>query len=663
MNSVVVALTDMVIDPEQPMDLTQLSEGEALALIKQSYAFLSSALDVSLENGIVTIRLPDEPSPRVDEARKWYRHGVKSAELGDYKRAIQLFKRVLERLPHHAAARRNLAMAYLESGDKAEARNELIHALRVDPKDAWSYMLLGNIHSKYEKNYDRAEPFYRRAYELNPNDAILLANYGALMVERGHREQAEEFFERAVEANPQYANGYCALALLDLQSGKPAQALDYLDRMFAGAVPVDVRSAPLFSEARRLYREANRVIARDSYDRMMAFLVERKQALERETGYPIQIIEDSSVKQVWAITEVAWAHHRSEHRIRYRLKSREVTPHLIAHELEHLALEEASRRAGRHRFFATSPRTMENATRSLDDYLNKRRAQGYPKEDLMKVTSQLIQGLANQLLNMPLDMILESRLYQNDVPLRPSQFVSLYEMSEENVQALTNQEIKRLSPPRIYKANITMNCAFALFLDSLYGPRTEYAAPYRPSDIFGTGKQLFEAWQKTVESFQPGDEYALVDEFARVLKLQDWFEWTTDPEGTGGEEESGSRSVEAPLPASSPQGPTSPELLKAKEPATVMYLLGALERFNRMSKEEISRIGTEIGILGMEGIDYTSSDKTYTLRALPGETFTGLQLLALMYVAFQHIDPLLDIGVDFKDAYALALKLRQSKSG
>ncbi len=36
-------------------------------------------------------------------------------------------------------------------------------------------------------------------------------------------------------------------------------------------------------------------------------------------------------------------------------------------------------------------------------------------------------------------------------------------------------------------------------------------------------------------------------------------------------------------------------------------------------------------------------------------------LLALMYVAFQHIDPTLNVGVDFKDAYQLALQLHGKK--
>ncbi len=106
-----------------------------------------------------------------------------------------------------------------------------------------------------------------------------------------------------------------------------------------------------------------------------------------------------------------------------------------------------------------------------------------------------------------------------------------------------------------------------------------------------------------------------------------------------------------PRSGPSPQGPTNPDLLKAKEATTVRYLLSALERFEVMPRERVSEIAKEIGIRGMEGIDYASSERAYTLRALPGETFGGLQLLAIMYVAFKIVEPLMDMGLDFEDAY------------
>jgi Tfp pilus assembly protein PilF len=58
-------------------------------------------------------------------------------------------------------------MAYLENGDSEEAKNQLIDVLRIDPKDVWGYLLLANLYFQHEEDPDSAEPFYRKAYELN----------------------------------------------------------------------------------------------------------------------------------------------------------------------------------------------------------------------------------------------------------------------------------------------------------------------------------------------------------------------------------------------------------------------------------------------------------------------------------------------------------------
>lgn len=43
---------------------------------------------------------------------------------------------------------------------------------------------------------------------------------------------------------------------------------------------------------------------------------------------------------------------------------------------------------------------------------------------------------------------------------------------------------------------------------------------------------------------------------------------------------------------------------------------------------------------------------------LPGK-FSGLQLLSIMYAAFQQIDPTADIGADFKAEYEAAVKMQR----
>ena len=145
------------------------------------------------------------------------------------------------------------------------------------------------------------------------------------------------------------------------------------------------------------------------------------------------------------------------------------------------------------------------------------------------------------------------------------------------------------------------------------------------------------------KTFQPGDEYNLVDEYARLLKLQNWYEWIFDVPETD-------RSSAV----------TNPELLKAKESETFKYCLEALHRFENKSRDEIFKIVSEIGMLGTSGIDY-ATPKIYTLKSLPGEEFTGLQLLCLMYTGFQKVEPAMDTGLDFKEAYTLALQVYNAK--
>jgi hypothetical protein len=200
-----------------------------------------------------------------------------------------------------------------------------------------------------------------------------------------------------------------------------------------------------------------------------------------------------------------------------------------------------------------------------------------------------------------------------------------------------------ISPKAIYGASAALNAAYALFCDELLGGRTTLAKGYDERWL-ATGRRLLAMWHDTLNTFSPGDEYALVDEFARVLRLRDWYEWLPD----------GRSQLEQ---IEHPEGTTNSELLKSKEMATVMYLLDGLKRFSEMDDSVVKEVAIEVGAIGQNGIDYASSEKKYTVSAFPGESFSGLQMLALMYVAFKQIDPSLDTGLDFDDAYRMALSL------
>ena len=307
-------------------------------------------------------------------------------------------------------------------------------------------------------------------------------------------------------------------------------------------------------------------------------------------------------------------------------------------------LEYEARKTGRNRIFMTTPENREFAISSIADHIYKLKDMGYPADGISSVMLDITSGLINQLFNFPVDMIIEKRLYDQEIPLRPNQFLSLFYFQQENLKVLQNKEIRKLTPSSIFKANTTLNCAYAFMVDSLYSSKTDYAEAYRSSEVYSMGKILFEMWEKPYTGYRYGDEYLLIDEFARILKLENWY--TLQPDTTNSKESG---------------GPTNPQLLKSKEDTTLMYCLAALEKFENMPRDQIYAIASEVALMGTSGIDYANIERRYSLKSIPGSNFSGLELLCMMYVGFQKIEPSLNTGLDFKDAYESALKLYKPK--
>jgi hypothetical protein len=92
----------------------------------------------------------------------------------------------------------------------------------------------------------------------------------------------------------------------------------------------------------------------------------------------------------------------------------------------------------------------------------------------------------------------------------------------------------------------------------------------------------------------------------------------------------------------------------------VMYCLGAMERFDAMSRDEVQDITFEIAMLGTRGLDVNDSTQKYQLRSLSGN-FSGLHLVFIEYVGFKIVDSSLDLGFDLSKEYATAESLHEQK--
>jgi tetratricopeptide (TPR) repeat protein len=188
------------VDPqsrEEPKELAAIT-----AYVLKHYAFLPKPIAVMLEGDEVVISYPEEADAKREDAERLAARAVKRASEGNYEKAIGIYKRVLELQPSFHAARRDLAMAYVELGDVDNATNHLIEVLRLDPKDAWSWVVLGNLYVREKNDLETGEKFLRKALEIKPDDAWASNSLAAGFQKRGETQQAIEYFDRAIAANP-----------------------------------------------------------------------------------------------------------------------------------------------------------------------------------------------------------------------------------------------------------------------------------------------------------------------------------------------------------------------------------------------------------------------------------------------------------------------------
>ena len=349
-----------------------------------------------------------------------------------------------------------------------------------------------------------------------------------------------------------------------------------------------------------------------------------------------------------AIIQMAWKRSRDHHLIKLRSGLPEhLRSHFMAHELAHLQLEVEARKANKNRFFVTTDKTEAVAAQRIQTDLRKLERRGLTEASVRELVKQWIRGSVTYLFNCPLDMVIETRLLARMPTLAAAQFISTRMSMFEALQTNANPEVRKITPPMVMRASLALNGAYTLFLDHLYQGATNYAANYQREESFALSQRLFQHWQSRSQHLGPGDEYDLVYEFADMLGMRGWFEWQMDP---------GTHEVSA---SPHKEGTTNPGLLRKKTVPSVYYCLDALKRYDKLSVETIREVALEIGLVGRNGLDYASPDAKYVLKSLPGENFTGLHLMCLMYAGFKRIAPEHDLQMDLHEPFLTALEMFQ----
>ena len=88
----------------------------------------------------------------------------------------------------------------------------------------------------------------------------------------------------------------------------------------------------------------------------------------------------------------------------------------------------------------------------------------------------------------------------------------------------------------------------------------------------------------------------------------------------------------------------------------VINMNNAMRQFAETDRQAIGRIVLEIARLGESGLKINEPEVRYTLDSLQGD-FSGLELLCLMHVGFQQLQPWGDCGSGLDQEYELALEM------
>lgn len=110
--------------------------------------------------------------------------------------------------------------------DVDKAYDRLIEALRLQPKNLWALVLMGNLLLENKQDSEGALKYFNKVLEFHPDNSVALANIGAVMAKTNNYTDAIIFFARSLKADSTYANAYYGMGLAYFRMDDYQKAFD-----------------------------------------------------------------------------------------------------------------------------------------------------------------------------------------------------------------------------------------------------------------------------------------------------------------------------------------------------------------------------------------------------------------------------------------------------
>lgn len=585
----------------------------------------------------------------------------------DFDKALSLLEEITKEEPQNSEAWRLLAQVhwtYQHEPDKAY--DELIEALRCEPKNIWALVLMGNLLTREKNDVEHAKQYYDKVLEYHPDNAIAINNIGATYMERKDYEGALPYLEKAMAIDDKYANSYYGLALCYYKLGRIEDAFEVCHK---GALKTSDR--PENPAVREELVKLFVTVAKEYADKTNYINVWKgiKDELEAVDHTNIRIVEDKSLN-VHAKMEYAPLHAAKEHVIRYN-PEKDFVEHLFIHEMMHLKMGQQATKLNRGKAVVSSEHTRNAFKKRYLGFMKKKHSH-IPASELDKVIYGLADGLGLQLMNCPLDLFVEHMIYTGYKIVRPIQMLSLFHMEQDNINAVKQAASNGFFPKEIVYANKVMNLVTSMHFKDIYG--INLLGQYNPTEQeYAHAQDLYEEFKAYLNTFKAGDEYEMVEYFVQSFNMEDLVEIIDEAQVSAGMKADLSMKSDLKDLAEGALSEEEADVANAQfalnhqdgaDPAETMmmsmYMLGAMEYFDTLDSQDVHRIAIEIAMVGVTGID---PKKKYSIKSLPDNEFGGYQLLAYYYVSWARAIPekLNALGLPFSKAYESALLMYNAK--
>lgn len=629
---------------------------QLLAVLADAYAVGPYKPRVSLEGNLVRVEI-DEVT--IEHHHSDFKKLVKWCDAGQYGKARPLLERLIVENPSVSEYHRFLGQILFDLKNFEGATSSLIDALRWDPRNKSALVMMANLQAKVHRNSIAAMRYMEEAFRLAPDDITVVNNLGALEMRRGNAARARELFQRALVIDPKYTQSLYGLASLDATAGDFPVAVDGILQAIRANGRNDGFGKHMLQEAlnwaSQIPEDSVRTL-RDGYAAKLEIL----------GGRSVHFLPDESLTAAASI-QFAELYGRDHHIVRFRPHSAGL-PHLQMHELVHLELALEARALHKNCVIVSDGDHFASFKKAMDPAIRKLRSSGQPEENVTPFLRSIFHGLNARSYNAPIDLIIELRLHAEFPDLRPVQLLSLHRLLLEALASVVDAASIEYVTPNILSAVRVYNLTLAFLFEHLYGISmvSEFKATPRERD---RAALLWTEAQNFWKAREGGAEYPWLLQWADSLHTSSYFDLVDEDEYLSSMQRTSDllESVEAdPFGLESrvvekdhdttlfQESQRKIQETQGLNQAVAHFMLDAREYFDKLSQPEIQAIAMEIAMVGANGIGPEKSG--YTVKSVPGQSFTGNRLLAWYYVSFALSLPAIlpKLGLPFAAEWAWA---------